>query len=105
MNSGVPMKTRGLDVSGVTFSYRNGLVLRDLSFQTGGGQVIGVLGANGAGKSTLFKLILGILPLKEGQIRVNGQPLESLSSRKRAREMAYIPQAQAGIFQFSVMEV
>lgn len=105
MNSGVPMKTRGLDVSGVTFSYRNGLVLRDLSFQTGGGQVIGVLGANGAGKSTLFKLILGILPLKEGQIQVNGQPLESLSSRKRAREMAYIPQAQAGIFQFSVMEV
>jgi len=97
--------TQGLDVSGVTFSYRNGLVLKDLSFRARGGRVIGVLGANGAGKSTLFKLILGILPLKKGQIRVNNQLLDSLSSRKRAREMAYIPQAQAGVFQFSVMEV
>ena len=99
------VRTRGLEVSGVTFSYRNGRVLEDLSFQTGGGRVIAVLGANGAGKSTLFKLLLGILPLKKGRISVNGQPLDSLSARKRAREMAYIPQSQAGIFQFSVMEV
>ena len=97
--------TRGLDVQGVTFAYRNGRVLEDLSFKSGGGRVIGVLGANGAGKSTLFKLILGILPLQEGQIQVNGMPLDSLSARKRAQEMAYIPQAQPGVFQFSVMEV
>lgn len=98
--------TRGLEVQELSFSYRNGRrVLDDLSFTAGGGQVVGVLGANGAGKSTLFKLLLGLLPLKKGAIRVNGQALASLSTRKRAREMAYIPQSQPGVFSFSVMDL
>ena len=60
MSSKVAM-TRGLEVSSLTFSYRNDPVLKDLSFQTRGGRVIGVLGANGAGKSTLFYLIVGMM--------------------------------------------
>ena len=97
--------TRGLDVRDLSFRYRVDDVLSDLSFQSSGGRVIGVLGANGAGKSTLFKLILGILPLQKGEILVNDMPLPSLSVRKRAREMAYFPQKEAGAFQFSVSEV
>ena len=97
--------TRGLEVEGLSFRYRTDPVLTDLSFQAGGGRAIGVLGANGAGKSTLFKLILGILPLQEGEILINGSPLAGLSVRKRALEMAYIPQAEVGSFPFSVSEV
>ncbi|HZK29038.1 MAG TPA: ABC transporter ATP-binding protein [Clostridia bacterium] len=97
--------TRGLDVRDISFRYRADNVLSELSFASTGGRVIGVLGANGAGKSTLFKLILGILPLQKGEILVNDMRVPDLSVRKRAREMAYIPQTQAGAFQFSVSEV
>ncbi|HPX93593.1 MAG TPA: ABC transporter ATP-binding protein [Bacillota bacterium] len=97
--------TRGLEVSDLSFRYRLDPVLKDLSFQSPGGRAVGVLGANGAGKSTLFKLILGILPLQQGRIMVNGSSLPELSIRKRAREMAYIPQTQPGDFQFSVSEL
>ncbi len=100
-----PVMTKGIEVEGLSFRYRAEPVLTDLSFQAGGGRAIGVLGANGAGKSTLFKLILGILPLQEGGIRVNGNPLTELSVKKRALEMAYIPQTETGSFSFSVEEV
>ena len=73
--------TRGLDVQGGTFAYRNGRVLEDLSFKSGGGRVIGVLVAKGAGKSTLFKLNLCILPLLECHIQFYGMRLVSLSAR------------------------
>lgn len=99
------IRTQGLDVRDLSFRYHVDEVLSDLSFQAGGGRVIGVLGANGAGKSTLFKLILGILPLQKGEILVNGTRLGDLSARRRAREMAYIPQSETGTFPFSVFEV
>lgn len=97
--------TQGLSVRDLTFRYRQDPVLSRLSFKSPGGRVVGVLGANGAGKSTLFKLILGLLPLQSGEIEVNGVRLSDLSVRQRAREMAYIPQAQTGDFQFTVPEI
>jgi iron complex transport system ATP-binding protein len=97
--------TQGLHVRDVSFCYREHDVLSGLSFDAPAGRVISVLGANGAGKSTLFKLILGVLPLKRGTIVVNGTPIGELSTRQRAREMAYIPQQQAGTFEFTVQEM
>jgi iron complex transport system ATP-binding protein len=97
--------TQGLEVQDLSFRYRIKDVLTDLSFQSQGGRVIGVLGANGAGKSTLFKLILGILPLQKGSITINGSHLNHLSIRRRAREMAYIPQTEAADIRFDVSEV
>ena len=97
--------TKGIEVRDLTFRYRTDDVLKKMSFQSEGGRVIGVLGANGAGKSTLFKLILGILPLQQGSISVNGTALSDLSIRQRAKEMAYIPQVQPGSFQFNVAEI
>lgn len=95
----------GLQVQDVSFSYRQNEVLKNLSFSVPRGRVVGILGANGAGKSTLFKLILGVLPLKRGDIKINGHSVKTLSSRERAKQMAYIPQTQRGTFQFTVEEM
>jgi lipopolysaccharide transport system ATP-binding protein len=47
--------------------------LRDVSFELGQGEVLGVVGRNGAGKSTLLKLLSQITEPTEGEIRIRGR--------------------------------
>jgi NitT/TauT family transport system ATP-binding protein len=47
-------------------------VLRDLSFDVGQGQILGVIGPSGSGKTTILKLITGILRPDSGQIELAG---------------------------------
>lgn len=52
-------------------------VLKDLDFTLAKGQHIGLLAPNGSGKTTLFHVIMGLLPVSEGNIRVFGRPIET----------------------------
>ena len=56
---------------------------------------VGLLGVNGSGKTTLLKAAAGLLP-HTGQCLLDGVPLESLSTRRLAQTVSYIPQ-QSGI--------
>lgn len=47
--------------------------LRDVSFQVGRGEIVGVLGRNGSGKSTLLQIICGVMQQTSGSIFVNGR--------------------------------
>jgi len=46
--------------------------LKEISFETKEGEILGIIGGNGAGKSTLLKIIAGIYPATEGKIHVHG---------------------------------
>ena len=48
-------------------------VLRDISFEVGSGETLGLIGPNGVGKSTILKLIAGIISPTSGQIQVSGR--------------------------------
>jgi iron complex transport system ATP-binding protein len=55
------------------------------------GEVIALAGPNGAGKSTALKVLAGLWSC-EGTVEIQGQPLQTLGLRERARMLAYVPQ-------------
>ncbi len=57
-----------LQVSQLSFAYKQSNVLEDLSFEVAKGEHIAVMGESGCGKSTLLKLVYGLLTPGEGNI-------------------------------------
>lgn len=94
-----------IEVTNLSFAYGNREVLRDLNFSIPDGCLVNVLGPNGVGKSTLFRCILGLNPHYSGSILVNGKDLRALSVRQRAREISYIPQSHASVYDYEVIDV
>src|SRR6188508_3294350 len=70
-----------LELSGVTKAFPGVLANDHVSFAVGPGAVHALLGENGAGKSTLVKMIYGVLHPDEGEIRIDGQPVQILNPR------------------------
>jgi ABC-type Mn2+/Zn2+ transport system ATPase subunit len=86
-----------LEIENAAIGYGEKIVLHDLSFQVPHGARVAVVGPNGAGKSTLFKALVGILPLKSGQILIHG---ENLGVHKDC--VAYVPQREDVDWRFPV---
>ncbi|QIC72326.1 MULTISPECIES: urea ABC transporter ATP-binding subunit UrtE [Acinetobacter] len=84
-----------LEVKNVNQFYGGSHILRDVSFQAPVGACSVVLGRNGVGKTTLLKCLMGILPIKSGQILLDGKDISKLSPEQRVREgLAYVPQGR-----------
>lgn len=78
-----PPANARLEVRGLGFRYADGepWVLRDCSFSVEPGESVAVVGVSGSGKTTLVKLLLGLLPASEGEVRLGGQPIGKLGLR------------------------
>lgn len=92
-------------VEHLAFGYGARTVGSDVSFSLGAGAVLCLLGPNGGGKTTLFKTLLGLLPAKAGRVTLDGADLAKASRREIARNIAYVPQAHAAFFPFTVRAV
>jgi ABC-type sugar transport system ATPase subunit len=64
-----------LSIRGLTKSYGDAVVLRDLDLDLHRGEVHALLGENGAGKSTLIKIVAGVVTPDRGSVSVAGRPL------------------------------
>ena len=94
-----------IEVKNLNFSYGSRQVLFDVSFSMKKGEFLSILGPNGVGKSTLFRCILGLLPGYSGQVLLDGRDAKSFSVREAARQIAYIPQSSAPVFNYSAFDI
>ena len=65
-----------LEARGLRKSFKDRVVLDDVSFAVGPGEIFGLLGPNGAGKTTAFRLLSGLLPPDAGTFTFDGAPAE-----------------------------
>jgi lipopolysaccharide export system ATP-binding protein len=79
-------------------SYGPRTVVKDVHLAVGAGEVVGLLGPNGAGKTTTFYMVVGLVRPDDGQIRIDGEPVQGLPIHRRSRlGLSYLPQ-EASIF-------
>jgi ribose transport system ATP-binding protein len=91
-----------LTVRGVTKRFPGTLALDGFDLDVEAGEVHALLGENGAGKSTFIKVLAGVYPPDEGEVRLAGAPLRH--GREAAAGLAFIHQDLALVESMSVME-
>ncbi len=85
-----------LSAEGVTAGYfPRADVLHGCDLELNPGELVGIVGPNGAGKSTLLKTLFGLVPVRQGSVRLRGADIGAMSSHDRvAAGMGYVPQLQ-----------
>ena len=94
-----------LQAAGLWKTYGKRTVLRDVSINVKGGEVVGLLGPNGAGKTTTFSIIVGIIRPDRGEVHYNDDDITTLPMHKRARKgVTYLPQEPSVFRKLTVAE-
>ncbi|MBA7857037.1 SmdB family multidrug efflux ABC transporter permease/ATP-binding protein [Enterobacter sp. RHBSTW-00901] len=88
-----PLKSGALAFDNVSFAYRDDrLVLQGISLDVPSRGFVALVGHTGSGKSTLASLLMGYYPLTQGEIRLDGRPLVSLSHNVLRKGVAMVQQ-------------
>jgi branched-chain amino acid transport system ATP-binding protein len=87
-----------LDVKDINTYRGPAHILRGVSISVDADEVVALVGRNGAGRTTIIESIIGLLPVRSGQIRFRDEEITSLPPHRRARRgIGYAPE-DAGIF-------
>jgi energy-coupling factor transport system ATP-binding protein len=81
-----------LVAANLRFAYNGAPALRGVSLQVYPGEAVALMGRNGVGKSTLLNCLMGLLRVREGEVRINGRSIHGRDVADIAREVAYLPQ-------------
>lgn len=81
-----------IKLENVSSGYKNKGVLKSISAQFEKEKITAIVGSNGSGKTTLLKTIIGILPLSEGKITVDGLDVCRMKPKERAKRISYLSQ-------------
>jgi urea transport system ATP-binding protein len=84
-----------LNVKNLKVSYGQSEVIHGLNFDVPKNETLAIMGRNGMGKTTLFKSLIGVLPVSEGSISVDGADVTKKESYQRVESgIAYVPQGR-----------
>jgi lipopolysaccharide export system ATP-binding protein len=96
--------TSTLTVERLQKRYGSRTVVKDVSLTVQSGEVVGLLGPNGAGKTTCFYMVVGLVPLDDGDILLDARSIAHLPIHRRARlGLSYLPQ-EASVFRKLTVE-
>ena len=87
-----------LRLNSVNVSYGAIQAVRDVSIEVTKGEVVTIIGANGAGKSTLLKSIVGLEPVTNGQVFLDGQDITSTPAHRRTGMGVALSPEGRGVF-------
>lgn len=77
----------------MTGGYGGADILHGCTIAVEKGEIAVIVGPNGAGKSTAMKAVFGMLKLRQGSVRLNGENITALTPQARvAKGMAFVPQ-------------
>ncbi|RLA96927.1 MAG: lipid A export permease/ATP-binding protein MsbA [Deltaproteobacteria bacterium] len=83
---------KGIEFKDVSFSYGEGLVLRDINISIPAGDVVALVGVSGGGKTTLASLIPRFYDLQEGEILIDGVDLRNFTVDSLRSRIALVNQ-------------
>ncbi len=93
-----------IEIQNIDFDYREDKpLIKDYSLQIKKGESIAITGPSGCGKSTLSKLLLGLYPLKGGDIVLDGKSYLNMRNSEIRKQIAYVPQ-EPYLFNLSIKE-
>ncbi|SIR46798.1 MULTISPECIES: ABC transporter ATP-binding protein [unclassified Bosea (in: a-proteobacteria)] len=83
-----------LSASGIVAGYGAAeQILKGASLHVAAGEIVSIIGPNGAGKSTLLKTLAGLVPAREGEIRLGGRDVTKADALGRSRAgIGFVPQ-------------
>ncbi|MBE4873789.1 MULTISPECIES: SmdB family multidrug efflux ABC transporter permease/ATP-binding protein [Enterobacter] len=88
-----PLQSGAIAFDNVSFAYRDDrLVLQDITLDVPSRGFVALVGHTGSGKSTLASLLMGYYPVTQGEIRLDGRPLASLSHNVLRKGVAMVQQ-------------
>ncbi|AWZ21278.1 branched-chain amino acid ABC transporter, ATP-binding protein [Roseovarius sp. TM1035] len=83
-----------LELNAVNSGYGETQVLYGMGLRAEAGRVLAILGRNGAGKSTTLKTVMGLLPLRDGQITFEGRAMPKRPYDIAKAGIAYVPETR-----------
>ncbi|NLJ55718.1 MAG: ABC transporter ATP-binding protein [Firmicutes bacterium] len=93
-----------LSAKQLDFYYGSHQVLKNINLTVQAGEFFSLIGPNGSGKSTLFKILGGLANPRRGEVLYEGQTLQKINARNRARCIAVVHQKSAQAMPFTCLE-
>ena len=94
-----------LEVNEINVFYDKIHAIKDISFYIKEGEIVSFIGANGAGKTTILNAISNILPIKSGEVVLNGESINNVKAHKLVpMGMAHVPEGRRIFTDLTVME-
>ena len=94
-----------LDVNDLNVYYGGIHAIKNISFNIKKGEIVSLIGANGAGKTSTLHAISGLVPIKSGEISLNGENVTNIEAHKLVSlGMAHVPEGRRIFTELTVLE-
>ena len=94
-----------LNVNDLNVYYGGIHAIKNISFHIKKGEIVSLIGANGAGKTSTLHAISGLVPIKSGEISLNGENVTNIDAHKLvSRGMAHVPEGRRIFTELTVLE-